>query len=81
MEYAISNYRRNSRDEFIESIKTAGRYISDHADNLLGEYPALLGEMELTVTFSPEQVLAVEVRRSHMVCEPENYPYLKKGGE
>lgn len=36
-------------DNPIEQIQMAGRYIQDHAENILGEYPALINSLTITV--------------------------------
>ncbi|MRX82229.1 hypothetical protein [Eggerthella guodeyinii] len=67
------------RNGFVEAIKAAGEYIAEHADNLLGEYPALLSDMRITATFEFDSVPCVEVTRAHIVCKPEEYPNGKGG--
>lgn len=64
----------STRDGFIESIRCAGRYIEEHAANLLGEYPSLLTELDITARFRFDSVPTVEVRREHIACESGQYP-------
>ena len=63
-----------TRESFVEAIKQAGLYIADHAENLLGEYPALLSEMDITAHFRFNEPLTVELRRLHIACGKEDYP-------
>lgn len=63
-----------ARESFVEAIKQAGLYIADHAENLLGEYPALLSEMDITAHFRFNEPVTVEVRRLHIACDKEDYP-------
>lgn len=64
----------STRGGFVEAIKSAGRYIEDHAENILGEYPSLLCEMDITARFRFDEAPTVEVRRSHIVCASAEYP-------
>lgn len=63
-----------TRESFVEAIKQAGLYIADHAENLLGEYPALLSEIDITAHFRFDEPVTVEVRRLHISCDKEEYP-------
>lgn len=63
-----------TRESFVEAIKQAGLYIADHAENLLGEYPALLSEMDITAHFRFDEPVTIEVRRLHIACDKEDYP-------
>lgn len=63
-----------TRESFVEAIKQAGLYIADHAENLLGEYPALLSEIDITAHFRFDEPVTVEVRRLHIACDKEDYP-------
>lgn len=64
----------STRDGFIEAIQCAGRYIEEHAATLLGEYPSLLAELDITARFRFDSVPTVEVRREHIACESGQYP-------
>lgn len=64
----------STRQGFIEAIEQAGEYIRDHASNLLGEYPSLLCEMDITARFRFNEAPTVEVRRSHIACASTEYP-------
>lgn len=64
----------STRGGFIEAIKSAGRYIEDHAENILGEYPSLLTDLTITANFRFDEVPTVEVRRSHIACASTEYP-------
>ena len=64
----------SSREGFVEAIKQAGLYIADHAENLLGEYPALLSELDITAHFRFDEPVTVELRRLHIACDKEDYP-------
>lgn len=64
----------STRGGFIEAIKSAGRYIVDHAENILGEYPSLLTELTITANFRFDEVPTVEVTRGHVVCDAASYP-------
>lgn len=64
----------STRDGFVEAIRSAGRYIEAHAENLLGEYPSLLCGFKITADFSFECVPTVKVERSHIVCDESGYP-------
>lgn len=63
-----------TRGSFVEAIREAGLYIADHAENLLGEYPALLSELDITAHFRFDEPVTVEVRRLHIACDKEDYP-------
>ena len=67
----------STRDGFIEAIKSAGLYIADHAENILGEYPSLLCEMDITARFRFDEVPTVEVRRLHIAAPQSEYPQNK----
>lgn len=64
-----------TRDGFISAIQRAGRYIEEHAENLLGEYPSLLSELDITARFRFDSVPTVEVRREHIACDSYQYPH------
>nr|DAM66055.1 MAG TPA: hypothetical protein [Caudoviricetes sp.] len=59
----------STRDKAIESIKAAGEYISEHAGNILGDYPSGLVELDIEVSakFDRSDVVCVDVRRKHVV--------------
>lgn len=78
-DFRMPNYQ--TREGFIEAIRQAGEYITDHADNLLGEYPALLSEMDLTVHFRYCELVTIDVKRQHIVCERGQYPTVLKRAE
>lgn len=63
-----------TRGSFVEAIREAGLYIADHAENLLGEYPALLSELDITAHFRFDEPVTVELRRLHIACGKEDYP-------
>lgn len=81
----IQMVKWNSRDGFIEEIKTAGQYVIDHADNLLGEYPSLLtGELVITLRFDMEALPTVKVEREYLSVTKDEYDRwtrLRKGGD
>lgn len=59
----------STRDEAIEAIKAVGEYISDHADNIIGEYPSGLVELtiEVSAKFDCSDIMCIDVRRKHVV--------------
>lgn len=59
----------STRDEAIEAIKAVGEYISDHADNIIGEYPSGLVELtiEVSAKFDRSDIMCIDVRRKHVV--------------
>lgn len=59
----------STRDNAIESIKAVGEYISDHADNIIGEYPSGLVELtiEVSAKFDCSDIMCIDVRRKHVV--------------
>ena len=61
-----------TRDEAIESIKAAGEYIADNAENILGEYPCGIVELSVNAKFDASHVLCVDVRRTHIVTGRED---------
>lgn len=63
----------STRQGFIEAIEQAGQYIRDHASNLLGEYPSLLCEFDITARFRFDAVPTVEIRREHIAAPPDEY--------
>lgn len=63
-----------TRGSFVEAIREADLYIADHAENLLGEYPALLSELDITAHFRFDEPVTVELRRLHIACGKEDYP-------
>lgn len=67
-------FKQLTRDDLVHEIKTAGQYIVDHAENLLGEYPSLLSEMDLVVHFRFDEATTIEVNRIHLVCDKQKYP-------
>lgn len=57
-----------TREGFIGAIEDSGRYIIDHAEGLLGEYPGDdLSDMTITVRFRFDCVPTVSVDREHIV--------------
>ena len=64
----------STRDGFIEAIKSAGLYIADHAENILGEYPSLLTGLTVTANFRFDEVPTVEITRGHIVCDADSQP-------
>ena len=64
----------STRGGFIETIKRSGQYIADNAANLLGEYPSLLCEMDITARFRFDEAPTVEVRRLHIAAPHSEYP-------
>lgn len=64
----------STRSGFIEAIKSAGRYIEEHAENILGEYPSLLTGLTVTANFRFDEVPTVEITRGHIVCDAASYP-------
>lgn len=64
----------STRGGFIEAIKSAGRYIEEHAENILGEYPSLLTDLTVTANFRFDEVPTVEITRGHVVCDAASYP-------
>lgn len=68
------NSELSTRGGFIEAIQRSGQYIADHAENLLGEYPSLLCEMDITARFRFDEVPTIEVRRSHIAVPQCDYP-------
>ena len=57
-----------TREGFVGAIKDCGRYIIDHAEGLLGEYPgAALSHMSITADFCFDGVPTVTVNRDHIV--------------
>lgn len=67
----------STRGGFIETIQRSGQYIADNAANLLGEYPSLLCEMDITARFRFDEVPTVEVRRLHIAVPQSEYPQNK----
>ncbi len=59
----------STKDNAIEAIKAVGEYISDHADNILGEYPSGLVELtiEVSAKFDCSDIMFIDVRRKHVV--------------
>lgn len=57
----------STRESAIKSIQAIGEYISDHADNLLGEYPSGLMSLSITANFDASCVATIDVLRSHIV--------------
>ena len=78
-DFRMPNYQ--TREGFIETIRQAGEYIADHAENLLGEYPSLLSEMDITARFRFDEVPTIEVRREHISCEIAQYPTVIRRNE
>ncbi len=78
-DFRMPNYQ--TREGFIETIRQAGEYIADHAENLLGEYPSLLSEMDITARFRFDEVPTIEVRRKHLTCTKEQYADLTRRNE
>lgn len=64
----------STRQGFIEAIRQAGLYIADLAENILGDYPSLLCEMDVTAHFRFDEPVTIEVRRLHIACDKEDYP-------
>ena len=71
---AITAPPYRTREGFIKAIKEAGQYIADHAEKLLGEYPALVTELDITVHFRFDEAATVEIKRGHIICNKETYP-------
>lgn len=67
----------STRGGFIETIQRIGQYIADNAANLLGEYPSLLCEMDITARFRFDEAPTVEVRRLHIAAPQSEYPQNK----
>lgn len=63
-----------NREQLVQAIMEAGRYIADHAENLLGEYPSLLNKLDITARVRFDEPTSVEIRRVHFVCAPTDYP-------
>lgn len=63
----------STRDEAIEAIKAAGEYISEHAGNILGDYPSGLVELDIEVSakFDCSDAVCIDVRRKHYVTGRE----------
>ncbi len=64
----------STRGGFVDAIRAAGEYIADHAGNLLGEYPSLLCEMDITARFRFDEAPTVEVKRLHIAAPQSEYP-------
>lgn len=64
----------STREGFIEAIEEAARYIADHAESLLGDYPSGLNELTITAVFDFATPPCIDVKRSHFVLPPEKYP-------
>lgn len=69
----------STRQGFIEAIEQAGQYIRDHASNLLGEYPSLLCEFDITARFRFDAVPTVEIRREHIAAPLDEYQQRRAG--
>ena len=69
----------STRQGFIEAIEQAGEYIRDHASNLLGEYPSLLCEFDITARFRFDAVPTVEIRREHIAAPLDEYQQRRAG--
>ena len=70
----ITFTRMNSKEEYVEEIRKAGRYIADHAENLLGEYPSLItGELRITAILGVEAIPTVKIEREHIVVKKKEY--------
>ena len=69
----------STRQGFIEAIEQAGQYIRDHASNLLGEYPSLLCEFDITARFRFDAVPTVEIRREHIAAPLDKIPATPRG--
>lgn len=71
----------STRQGFIEAIEQAGQYIRDHASNLLGEYPSLLCEFDITARFRFDAVPTVEIRREHIAAPLDEYQQRRAGAD
>lgn len=60
-----------TRNDVIDAIKAAGEYITDHAENILGEYPSGLVELNISAKFNRDEVVCVDVSRTHVVTRRE----------
>lgn len=63
-----------TREGFIAAIEEAGRYIADHAESLLGDYPSGLNELTVTAVFDFASPPHIDVKRRHFVLPPDKYP-------
>lgn len=64
----------STREGFIAAIEQAGRYIADHAESLLGDYPSGLNELTITAVFDFASPPCIDVKRRHFVLPPDKYP-------
>lgn len=64
----------STRESFISAIEDAGRYIADHAESLLGDYPSGLNELTITTVFDFASPPFIDVKRRHFVLPPDKYP-------
>lgn len=64
----------STRECFIVAIEEAGRYIADHAESLLGDYPSGLNELTITAVFDFASPPCIDVKRRHFVLPPDKYP-------
>ncbi|MEG0375271.1 MAG: hypothetical protein RR672_06515 [Raoultibacter sp.] len=62
----------SKRQDAIDGIKAVGEYITDHADNLLGEYPSGLVRMSISVELDGSSFLCIDVSRTHVVTGRED---------
>ena len=64
----------STRESFVETIRKAGNYIADHAENILGDYRSLLSELRVTAVFDYQSPAYIDVQRRHFVCSADEYP-------
>lgn len=74
---------KTTREDVVEQIKQAGRYIENHADNLLGEFPSLLASIEMKVVLELDgfMIPCIELKRHHWIPDDRGYPLQAKNEE
>ncbi len=74
---------KTTREDVVKQIKKAGRYIENHADNLLGEFPSLLASIEIKVVLELDGFMTpcIELKRHHWIPDDRGYPLHAKREE
>lgn len=62
----VEDFDLGTREGMLGMIRAMGEYITDHAENILGEYPGeLLCGIDITARFRFGEFPTVEVAREH----------------
>lgn len=64
----VEDFDLGTREGMLGMIRAMGEYITDHAENILGEYPGeLLCGIDVTARFRFDEFPTVEVTREHVM--------------